>query len=63
MSLAEDRRATKARHRPEGGGVFAPALGGGSGASRATGGPAAQLLPGALGGPGGDGSMRKGSPS
>lgn len=32
-------RVTEVRARPEGGGVFAPALGGGSGANRAAGGP------------------------
>lgn len=32
-------RETKVRARPEGGGVFAPALGGGSGANRAVSGP------------------------
>jgi hypothetical protein len=34
-----DSRPSEVRPRPEGGGDFAPALGGGSGANRAAGGP------------------------
>lgn len=39
MSLHPARRTTQVRPRPEGGGDFAPARGGGSGANRAAGGP------------------------
>ena len=39
MSLPTVSRTTEVRPRPEGGGDFAPALGGGSGANRAAGGP------------------------
>lgn len=39
MSPHPSQCATQVRARPEGGGGFAPALGGGSGANRAAGGP------------------------
>ncbi|SEW18850.1 hypothetical protein SAMN05444851_1983 [Aliiroseovarius sediminilitoris] len=38
---------TQVRPRPEGGGVFAPALGGGAGANRAAGDPVCQMQSGA----------------
>jgi hypothetical protein len=39
MSVPSVSNPTEVRSRPEGGGGFAPALGGGAGANRAAGGP------------------------
>ncbi len=44
MSLHSSHSTTEVRPRPEGGGDFAPALGGGSGANRAAGGPGDKAL-------------------
>lgn len=48
MTLHPARSTTQVRPRPEGGGDFAPALGGGSGANRAASGPDGNSHPAAV---------------